>query len=100
MKTAFRLLRWLLGLGLLLVVALAVHTIHFRPLRIDWFFERVFVEYALEDPELLTSLGMLPAWANWYGDDLTDRSPAHAAKMQAKLRRDLATLREYDREAL
>jgi uncharacterized protein (DUF885 family) len=73
---------------------------YFRPLRIEWFFERVFVEYALEDPELLSSLRILPAWANWYGDDLTDRSPAHAREMQAKVRRDLATLRAYDRDAL
>ena len=81
MKTLFRLVRWLAGLSLLLVVGLAVHTIWFRPLRIDWFFERVFLEYAVEDPQLLSSLRLLPAWANWYGDDLTDRSPAHAREL-------------------
>src|SRR5687768_1513107 len=100
MKTLFRLVRWLVGLSLLLVVGLAVHTIWFRPLRVDWFFERVFIEYAAEDPQLLSSLRLLPAWANWYGDELTDRSPAHARDLQAKVRRDLATLREYDRESL
>ena len=100
MKPLFRLLRRVLLIVVLGVVGLAVHTAYFRPLKAEWFFERVFIEYALDDPELLTSLRMLPAWANWYGDDLTDRSPAHERAMQAKLTRDLATLRGYDRESL
>ena len=100
MKSLFRLLKWLSGIVLLLVVGLAVHTMYFRPLKIEWFFERVFAEYAFDDPELLTSLRMLPSWANWYGDDLTDRSPAREREMQAKLRADLATLREYDVDAM
>lgn len=100
MKSVFRVLRWLLGVSFLLVAGLVVHTIWFRPLRIDWFFERVFIEYAAQDPELLSSMRMLPAWANWYGDDLTDRGPAQARALQAKVREDLATLREYDRDTL
>ena len=100
MKLLFRLLRRVLLIVVLGVVGLAVHTAYFRPLKAEWFFERVFIEYALDDPELLTSLRMLPAWANWYGDDLTDRSPAHERALQAKVARDLATLRGYDRDAL
>lgn len=100
MKTFLRLSGWLLFATLLLVTGLVLHTLHARPLKIDWFFERVFMEYAIDDPELLSSLRMLPPWLDWYSDDLTDRSPAQEHKLQAKLRDDLATLRSYDRGSL
>ena len=100
MKTLFRLAGWLLFAALLLTTGLVLHTMHAKPLKIDWFFERVFIEYAVDDPEMLSSLRMLPPWLDWYSDDLTDRSPAREREMQAKLREDLATLRDYDRAAL
>ena len=100
MKTLFRFVRWLLLAAFLLASALVLHTIYAKPLRIGWFYERVFIEYAVDDPEMLTSLGILPSWMNWYSDDLTDRSLAREEKTRAKLRNDLATLRSYDRAAL
>ena len=100
MKTLFRLVRWLLLVAFVLASALALHTVYGKPLRIGWFYERVFIEYAAGDPELLSSLGIVPPWLDWFGDDLTDRSLAHEARMQAKLRDDIATLRRYDRAAL
>ena len=100
MKTLFRFVRWLLLAAFLLASALVLHTIYGKPLQIGWFYERVFIEYAVDDPELLSSLGILPRWLDWYSDDLTDRSLAHEARMQAKLRDDLATLRSYDRTVL
>jgi len=100
MKTFFRLFGWLLFAGLLLLSALVLHTLYAKPLRIDWFFERVFMEYAIDDPEMLSSMRLLPPWLDWYSDDLTDRSLAAEARLQAKLRKDLATLRSYDRDAL
>jgi uncharacterized protein (DUF885 family) len=94
--------RLLQGLLLLLLAGtlLLAHTIYFKPLRIDWFYERVFAEYALQDPELLSSLRMLPAWLDWYSDDLTDASLAHEDRLRRKLKKDLETLRSYDRDAL
>ncbi|KFN47555.1 DUF885 domain-containing protein [Arenimonas metalli] len=100
MRTLIRWTAWLLLASLLALAALVLHTVYARPLKIDWFFERVFIEYAVDDPELLSSMRMLPPWADWFSDDLTDRSPARQQALQAKLRDDLATLREYDREAL
>ncbi len=95
--------RWSFRLVLLLGVLAALlvaHTLHFKPLKIGWFFERVFGEYALQDPQLMSSLRMLPAWADWYSDDLTDASLAHEQALNAKLGADLATLRRYDRGSL
>lgn len=100
MKTLLRLVGWLVLATLLLGGGLVLHTAYGKPLRIGWFYERVFVEYAVDDPELLTSLGMLPPWLDWFSDDLTDRSLAREKQVQAKLRDDLATLRSYDRAAL
>ena len=100
MKRVFRVVRWLLGLAFLAVAGLVLHTVYFKPLKIDWFYERVFIEFAADNPEMLSSLRILPAWANWYGDDLADRSPAQELRLQAKLRDDLATLRSYDRGVL
>ena len=90
----------LILVALLLLALLVAHTMTMRPARIGWFFERVFAEFALEDPEMLSSLRMLPAWADWYSDELTDSSLAREQELNAKLRTDLATLREYDRDAL
>jgi uncharacterized protein (DUF885 family) len=98
-----RVLKWsvrLVLLVLLLVGGLVAHTVWLKPLKIDWFFERVFVEYAVKNPEMLSGMRMLPPWMDWYSDDLADASLAAEDEMRAKLRADLATLRSYDRAAL
>lgn len=100
MKTLLKFVAWTFFALLAAATALGLHTVYGKPLKVQWFFERVFIEYAVDDPEMLTSLGMLPSWLDWYSDDLTDRSLARERDMQAKLREDLATLRSYDREAL
>lgn len=95
--------RWSLRVSLAALLAgglLVAHTLCFRPLRIDWFFERVFAEFALKDPELLSSMRMLPAWADWYSADLTDASLDHERQLRAKFARDLVTLRAYNRASL
>ena len=98
-----RFFRWLRRGTLALVVlvsALVAHELWFKPFFIRVFFERVFVEYALDDPQMLSSMRILPGWMNWYGDELTDASLAREDALREKLRDDLATLRSYDREAL
>ena len=98
-----RLFRWgfrtILAL-LLLLVLFVLHSVYFKPLHIRIFFERVFVEYAFNDPQLMSSLRMLPSWMDWYSDDLTDLSLAQEEKLNKKLVNDLATLRSYDRASL
>lgn len=92
---------WRIALaGLVLLCLLVAHTAWFKPLRINWFFERVFIEYALGDPETLSSLGIVPDWLGGHSGRLTDRSIARALELQDKLERDLETLRRYDRGRL
>ncbi|MBP6533838.1 MAG: DUF885 family protein, partial [Arenimonas sp.] len=100
MRTAFRWIFRLFLLALLAVILLIAHTLLFKPLKPDWFYERVFMEYGVDDPQMLSSMRMLPSWMDWYSDDLTDQSLAQERKMQDKLKKDLATLQKYDRKGM
>jgi uncharacterized protein (DUF885 family) len=96
-------LKWILRLLLVLLIGsggLLAHTLWFKPLKIEWFYERVFAEFAFNSPELLSSLRILPSWLDWYSDDLDDASMAGEQALRQKVQDDLATLRSYDRESL
>ncbi len=98
-----RLFRWAFRtvlVFLLVLILFVLHSMYFKPVHIRIFFERVFIEYAFEDPQLLSSLRILPPWMDWFSDDLTDLSLAQEEKLNKKLRTDLATLRSYDRASL
>ena len=100
MRTAFR---WVFRLFLLLLAALAlllIHSIWFKPIKPNWFYDRVFMEYGFQDPQMMSSMRMLPSWMDWYSDDLTDQSLAQEKKLQEKVRADLKTLRRYDRAGM
>ncbi|HEX4481888.1 MAG TPA: hypothetical protein VH082_13825, partial [Rudaea sp.] len=60
-----RLLKWLSGLILLVVVlagAFFVHVWYFKPYKIDWFYTRVFGQFAVQSPEMMSGLRVLPSW--------------------------------------
>lgn len=97
------LFRWAFRGALLLLLALTLfvlHSLYFKPVSIRIFYERVFAEFALESPQLLSSLGLLPPSIDWTADQLDDYSLAKGDAQMAKLREDLATLRSYDRAGL
>jgi uncharacterized protein (DUF885 family) len=89
------------GLTTLLTVGLAVQSWYFRPLSIGIFFERAFIQFVLEDPEAISSLGVFEQ-LGYKGFDgmLTDVSPAHERKLAQMARDDLETLHGYDRTSL
>ena len=97
------LLKWLLS-SILVVALLAgvafVHVWYFKPYKIDWFYGRVFGQFALESPEMLSGMRILPPWADFYSDKLDDASPAQSDRMSALVKDDLDMLRRYDRESL
>lgn len=84
----------------LVAVLLLTHTSYFRPLRLDWFYTRVFAMFALDSPELLSSLRVLPSWLDFHSTRLDDASPAQARKAMDRLRQDLEVLDRYDRADL
>jgi uncharacterized protein (DUF885 family) len=97
-------LKWLgalTGVAAILAVGLAVHSWYFRPLSISIFFERAFIQFMLEDPEAVSSLGIFEQLGyKGFDGKLTDISPAHEQKLAKMARDDLATLRKYDRRSL
>src|SRR5262249_33329070 len=100
MRRAWKWLLRLVVLGLVLVGGLVAHTVWFKPLRIDWFYTRTFAEYALQSPELLSTLRILPRWLDFYSDKLDDASPAHELKLAAMVKDAHAMLHRYHRSVL
>ena len=95
-----RVFKWIscVVLGLVLLAAmLAVHTWYAKPLSINWFYTRVFAQFALDNPELLTRLRMLEQIGiRGHNAKLADASPAETERSAARLRNDYATLKSYD----
>lgn len=92
--------KWLKRLLLAAVVALTVLIVNgvwFKPFSIRVFYERVFLEFALESPELLTSLHLLEGLGiRGHNAKLDDRSQQAADAQLAKLKQNLDMLHSYD----
>ncbi|MDP2369929.1 DUF885 domain-containing protein [Rhodoferax sp.] len=95
-----RISKWLTWsvLGLLLAAAaLLAHTWFFKPVSINWFYNRVFVQFTKENPELLTQLRLLEqVGIRSHNAELTDASTAHEDRQFALLKASQATLHRYD----
>jgi uncharacterized protein (DUF885 family) len=75
--------------------------IWFRPFNINLFFEKIFIEFALKNPELLSTLRILePMGINFHNAKLNDGSDAFAHEMNDLVKDDLDSLRKYDRSSL
>ena len=70
---------------LVLMTALVLQTIYFKPLRIDWFYSRVFAMYALDNPELLSGLRVLPSWLLRMLDSSNTTAPNAAASNRSTI---------------
>ncbi len=101
MKKLFKWVAILLGIATLLGALLAVQVMFFRPFDIRIFYEKIFVERLLDDPELATRLGILEQFGiNSHNARLTDASPAHTDKTYAWISDSLQQLHAYDRDSL
>ncbi len=96
-----RLLKWTSVLLLAVVVVgggLAAHTWYAKPLSIDWFYSRVFLQVALDNPEMLTQMRLLdPLGIKGHNARLADASLARGEAELARFERDYATFKSYDR---
>ncbi|MFT7282844.1 MAG: hypothetical protein ACI9DM_002581, partial [Cyclobacteriaceae bacterium] len=75
-----------------------VNLIWFRPFNISHFYDKVFIEFALSDPELVTQLG-IPVLYDIYKDDLSDASDQKNQEEMARVRSNYETLLSYDFES-
>ena len=94
-----RVLKWLLGIVVAVVIAgaiLLINLIWFRPWNLNLFYEKVFAEVVFSEPELLSSLGLVEQFGiTAHNGKLSDESPAHQRKIYERWKRDLAQLHEY-----
>src|SRR3954452_6075343 len=94
-----RFFRWILGIVLILLVALAVfliNLIYFRPWSLNLFYEKVFAEAIFAEPELLSSLGLVEQFGiTSHNGKLSDESPAHQQMVIDRWKRDLQQLHQY-----
>jgi len=97
-----RILKWIGGLLLLLVVVLAVFLVNliwFRPWSLNLFYEKVFAQVLFEEPELLSSLGLVERFGiTGHNAKLGDESPAHQQHYFDLAKKNLADLRAYPLE--
>ncbi|MCA9693648.1 MAG: DUF885 domain-containing protein [Myxococcales bacterium] len=90
-----------LGLSLTAATTFCVPTIWGKPWVVEHFYARLFLEFALDHPMVLSSLRVLePMGIDFHNDDLDDFSVAATRDRLAQVERALATLRRYDRDAL
>ncbi|MEM7659391.1 MAG: DUF885 domain-containing protein [Bacteroidota bacterium] len=89
-----------LGLALLGAGWLA-NLIWFRPFNIHHFYSRTFLQFALNDPELLTQLRILePMGIKYHNKRWTDATPLHEINQLMRLKESVQTLAAYDIERL
>ncbi len=99
-----RALRAVAAVALLLLLAGAIFlvpTLWLRPWSIDHFFARVFLEFALARPMLLSQLRILEPWGlDFHSDELDDFSVEFAWEQARAARQNLEMLRSWDRDPL
>ncbi|MEN3370605.1 MAG: hypothetical protein V7609_2748 [Verrucomicrobiota bacterium] len=94
-----RILKWTLRIVALLVLIAAiflVNLIWFRPWSLNLFYEKVFAQVLFEEPELLSSLGLVERFGiTGHNGKLGDVSPAHQQRSFDRAKKNLADLRLY-----
>lgn len=94
-----RILKWFGAILLVLVLVAAIFVVNavwFRPWSLNVFYNKVFLEFLLDEPELLSAIGFIEQFGiTSHNGKLADVSPAHERKQIDRIKRDLAQLHEY-----
>ncbi len=91
-----KLILWPLAIIFVTASIFIINLLFFRPFFINHFFEKVFIEFAFDSPELLTSIRILKNTPlHFYEDDLGDYSDAHNDKVLARLKKEYRQLQAY-----
>ena len=97
MKKIWKVLKYTIVAALFALIVFMVNLIWFKPFSINHFYEKVFVEFMLDEPELVSSLG-IPILSGMYNDELGDISLKKQLEQQKDLEKQLATLQSYNRK--
>jgi len=96
-KSLLRLIGGLLAAAVLLVAIFIVNLVWFRPFKLDHFYEKVFVSFMLDNPELLTMMGVAEQFGyRRHNAHLNDESVAKMDADFAAWRQNLEDLKAYD----
>lgn len=94
-----RVLKWLLRIVALLLIVLAIFLVNlvwFRPWSLNLFYEKIFVQLLFDEPELLSSLGLVERFGiTAHNGKLGDVSPAHQQHFFDRAKQNLADLHAY-----
>ncbi len=97
-----RLLKWLLrviAVLFLIAAVFVVNAVWFRPWSLNVFYEKVFIAFMLDNPELLSQIGLVERFGiTGHNARLTDESPGYQQRNFERLRRNVADLRSYSLE--
>lgn len=104
MRIFKKVMKWL-GLTLLLLLVLSgafiAHSWYFKPVNINVFFARAFLQVALESPEMLSSIHVLEQFGiKGHNAELDDESQATGDRMFAHLKDSREMLLSYEDEDL
>jgi uncharacterized protein (DUF885 family) len=96
-RSTLKALGFLLAALLLAATIFVVNLVWFRPFSLDHFYEKIFIAFVLEQPELLSSLGIAEQFGyRRHNAHLDDASIAKVDRDAARWHRHLADLEAYD----
>jgi uncharacterized protein (DUF885 family) len=86
----------MLAILLLVAAVFLINLIWFRPWSLNLFYEKIFAQVLFEEPELLSSLGLVEQFGiTGHNAKLSDASPAHQQRYFDRAKQNLADLRLY-----
>ena len=101
LKKILKILAYLLLALLAVGAAFFVHVWYFKPFDVNLFFARTALQFALESPEMLSTIRVLePMGLDFHSDDLDDASIAAGDRMFKRLHKAREVLHSYDDAAL
>ena len=104
MRIFKKIMKWI-GLSLVVVILLGslfiAHSWYFKPVNINIFFARAFLQVALESPEMLSSIHVLEQFGiKGHNAELDDESIAAGDRLFAHMKKSRETLLRYEDEDL
>lgn len=100
-RKTLKFVAWSLAVVLLVGGLLVAHTWYFKPLTIDLFFARTFLQVAVESPEMLSSIRILePLGIKGHNARLDDESMAAGDRFLARMKAAAETLKAYEDDSL
>ena len=97
MKKILKIFKYVVLTAVAVLLIFIVNVIWFKPFSINHYYEKVFIKFVLDEPELISSLG-IPVLSGMYNDELGDISPEVELEKQKKVEGFLQTLQSYNKD--